>query len=164
MQFLRKYCRKHEIVDKGKEFHSVVFIQHPSWNAENGLQHSTDAAIHSQQLSPVFIIVLGRGVISTFSWGQIFLFIFQCHLTIEKLENKHFICSNLTLFIVPFFFSLFFLFFLFFLFSFFFFFFLGGRRRPPAPQMTPSGSRASDDRCDGPCVASFLTDSDKLMW
>ena len=29
-----------------------------------------------------------RGVISTFSWGQIVLLIFQCHRTIEKLENS----------------------------------------------------------------------------
>ena len=55
-------------------------------------------------------------------------------------KKQHFICSNLTLFIVPFFslsFFLLFFFFFFFFFSFFFsfFFFLGGRggRRPPAP-------------------------------
>ena len=36
-----------------------------------------------------------RGVISTFSWGGAkFLFIFQCHRTIEKLEN------NSTLYVV----------------------------------------------------------------
>ena len=69
----------------------------------------------------------------------IFFYIFQCHRTIEKLEKKqHFICSNLTLFIVPFFlFSSFFLFFLFFFFFFLFFSFSlgggGGGRRPPAP-------------------------------
>ena len=85
-----------------------------------------------------------RGVISTsFSWGQIF-FISQSHRTIEKLEKKHhYICSNLTLFIVPFFLSFsslfYFLSFLSFLFSFFLFSFLwgGGRRPPQPPQMTP---------------------------
>ena len=46
----------------------------------------------------------------------------QHHRTIEKLEKQHFICSNLTLFIVPFF-----------LFFSFFFFSLGGE----GPQMTP---------------------------
>ena len=78
-----------------------------------------------------------------FLGGPNFFFIFQCHRTIEKLEKQHFICSNLTLVIVPFFiFSLFFLFFLFFfLFILFFSFFLflggGGGDGPLAPQMTP---------------------------
>ena len=63
-----------------------------------------------------------RGVISTFSWGPKFFYIFQCHRT--NWKKQHFICSNLTLFIVPFFFLSFFLFsFSFFFFSFFFFFF-----------------------------------------
>ena len=56
-------------------------------------------------------------------------------------KKHHFICSNLTLFIVPFFLSFFF-----FVFSFFysFFFFLGGGgRRPPDPQMTPLDSICS---------------------
>ena len=58
-------------------------------------------------------------------------------------KKQHFICSNLTLFIVPFFLSFFLSFFLLFfsfLFSSFFlsfFFFLGGRRPPSPPQMTP---------------------------
>ena len=41
-------------------------------------------------------------VISTFSWGGKIFFIFggECHRTIEKLRKKHFICSNLTSFIV----------------------------------------------------------------
>ena len=75
-----------------------------------------------------------RGVISTFSWGAKIFFIFQCHRTIEKLEKQHFICSNLTLFIVPFF--LFFSFislFSFFLSFFFFFSFSLGATAPPAP-------------------------------
>ena len=72
-----------------------------------------------------------------FLWGQ-FFYIFQCHRTIEKLEKKHSICSNLTLFIVPFYlFSVFFSFVFFCLFFFFFFFFLLGRRPPISPQMTP---------------------------
>ena len=70
-----------------------------------------------------------------FLGGPTFLFSFQCHRTIEKLEKYHFICSNLALFIVPFFLSFFFLLFLFFSsFSFFFFFFLfpWGGDGPPA--------------------------------
>ena len=56
-----------------------------------------------------------------------------------KIEKKqHFICSNLTSFIVPFFlflfFSLFFLFFLFFFLFFLFFFFLGGATAPQPPK------------------------------
>ena len=82
--------------------------------------------------------LLSRGVISTFSWGgQIFLY-FSMPLDYWKIGKKqHFICSNLTLFIVPFFLSFFFL--LFFSFFFFFFFFLfsfslgGGWWRPPQP-------------------------------
>ena len=61
-------------------------------------------------------------VISTFSWGSTFLFIFQCHWTIDKLEKT----ALYIIFIVPFFPS-------FFLFFFLFSFSLGGGRRPPAP-------------------------------
>ena len=82
-----------------------------------------------------------RGVISTFSWGGNFFFIFQCHRTIEKFKKKNFICSYLTLFIVPFFLSFFllvslfyfFFFFLFFLFSFHFFFLLFLGATAPRP-------------------------------
>ena len=83
---------------------------------------------------------VSRGVISTFSWGVKFFFIFQCHRTIEKLEKKqHFICSNLTLFMFPSFFFLFFLFSFFFFLSFLLFYFSLGGDGPPAPppQMTP---------------------------
>ena len=81
------------------------------------------------------------GHFNFFLGGRQFFFIFQCHRTIEKLEKQHFICSNLTLFIVPFFLSFFLLFFFFsfFFFLFSFFFFLGGGgvggggRWPPAP-------------------------------
>ena len=69
-----------------------------------------------------------------FVGGQIF-FYFSMPPDYWKIGKKQlFICSNLTLFIVPFFLSFFFFFFfsLFSFFSFFFFFFLGGRR-PPAP-------------------------------
>ena len=58
-------------------------------------------------------------------------------------KKQHFICSNLTLFIVPFFLSFFFLFFLsFFIFSFFLSFFLfpgggEGATAPSPPQMMP---------------------------
>ena len=79
-------------------------------------------------------------VVSTFSWrGQIFLNFSMPPDYWEIGKKQHFICSNLTLFIVPFFLSFFlsssfFLFFLFFL-SFFFFLFPwgGGGRRPPDP-------------------------------
>ena len=62
---------------------------------------------------------------------------------LKNWKKQQFICSNLTLFIFPFFlFLLFFsFFFFFFLFSFFFLFFFflggGGRRPPSPPQMTP---------------------------
>ena len=76
-----------------------------------------------------------RGIISTFSWGrgQNFLKFFSATglLKNKNWKKQHFICSNLTLFIVPFF--LFFLFFLFF----FFFFGGGGGHGPSLPQMTP---------------------------
>ena len=83
-----------------------------------------------------------RGVISSFSWGGQKFFSNATGL-LKNWKKQHFICSNLTLFIVPFFlFSLFSLSFLFFLFfSFFFFFFSfslgGGGATTPAPQMTP---------------------------
>ena len=70
-----------------------------------------------------------------FLGGPTFFFICQCHRTIEKLKKQHFICSNLTLFIVPFF-SLFFSFlplFSFFLFFLFFSFYLGGGGDGPQP-------------------------------
>ena len=77
-----------------------------------------------------------------FLGGAKFFFYFSMLPDYWKIGKKqHFICSNLTLFIVPFFLSFFFsLFSLFFYFSFFpFFFFLRGDA-PPAPlkaQMTP---------------------------
>ena len=70
--------------------------------------------------------------------GKFFLY-FSMPLDYWKIGRKqHFICSNLTLSIVPFFlffsfFSLFFLFFLFFLSFFLFFFFLGGDALPAPP-------------------------------
>ena len=68
------------------------------------------------------------GIISTFSWGGQIFFYFSMPQE-KKLKNwkkQHFICSNLTLFIVPFFlFSLFL--------SFFFFFLFPWGWRPPAP-------------------------------
>ena len=75
-----------------------------------------------------------RSVISTFSWGAKFFLFFNATGLLKNWKKQHFICSNLTLFIVPFFHSFFFSFFFFFLFFLFFsfFFFLGGRR-PPAP-------------------------------
>ena len=84
-----------------------------------------------------------RGVISAFSWGgQIFFLFFNATGLLKNLKKQHFICSNLTLFIVPFFLSFFFLFFsLVFLFFFLFSFFLfpWGATVPPAPLNDASG-------------------------
>ena len=90
---------------------------------------------------------LTRGVISTFSWGANFFIFFNATGLLKNWKKQHFICSNLTLFIVPFFlFSLFSLFFLFFL-SFFLIFLLflfpfswwegRGATVPQPPPMTP---------------------------
>ena len=77
--------------------------------------------------------------LSFFLGGPHFFFIFQCHRTIKNWKKQHLICSNLTLFIVPFFrFSLFLsLFFSFFFFFSFFLFLWEGGDGPPPPQMTP---------------------------
>ena len=86
-----------------------------------------------------FVYEAHRGVISTFSWGgQNFFLFFNAPGLLKNWKKQHFICSNLTLFIVPFFLSfffflLFFLFFLFFLSFFLFSFSLGGATAPPAP-------------------------------
>ena len=67
-----------------------------------------------------------------FSEGQIFKKFFNATRLLKNWKKQHFICSNLTLFIVPFFLSLFFFsFFSFFIFSFFYFSF--GGDGPPAP-------------------------------
>ena len=75
-----------------------------------------------------------RGVISTFSWGPKFFSFFNATGLLKNWIKQHFICSNLTLFIVPFF--LFFFFYLIF-FSFFFFLFPWGATAPQPPQMRP---------------------------
>ena len=91
-----------------------------------------------------------RGVISTFSWGggKFFLFFNATGLLKNWKKKQHFICSNLTLFIVPFFLSFLFSFFLFFLFFFLFSSFLfrggGGATAAPAPP-----NDASDDALFG---------------
>ena len=83
-----------------------------------------DAGLLSSGAS--FQLFLGGG------GGKIFYLFFNAT---ELLKNwkKHFICSNLALFIVPFFLSFFFLFFLFFLSFFILFFFLGGSDGPQPP-------------------------------
>ena len=49
-----------------------------------------------------------RGVISTFSWGGKFFFkFFNATGLLKNWKKQHFICSNLTSFIVPFFLFLF---------------------------------------------------------
>ena len=81
-------------------------------------------------------LVYYRGVISTFSWGTNFFFVFfNATGLLKNWKIQHFICSNLTLFIVPFFLS-FFSFFSFFFFS--SFFFLGGDG-PHAPSNDAPG-------------------------
>ena len=70
--------------------------------------------------------------------GQKFLLFFNATGLLKNWKKQHFICSNLTLFIVPFFlfslfFSFFFLFFSFFLSFFLFFFFLGEATAPQPP-------------------------------
>ena len=78
-----------------------------------------------------------------FLGGSKFFLFFNATELLKNWKNQHFICSNLTLFIVLhsplyFIFFLFFLFFLFLSFFFLFFFFLGGDA-PSPPQMTPLG-------------------------
>ena len=85
----------------------------------------------------IFAVVF-RSVISTSSWGggKFFLF-FNATGLLKNWKKQHFICSNLTLFIVPFFLSFFFsLFFLFFFLFFFFSFSWRGVTAPQPPQMS----------------------------
>ena len=84
-------------------------------------------------------ITIYQGRHFNFYLGGKNFFIFECHRTIEKLEKKqHFICSNLTLFIVPFF--LFFSFFSLFSFFLLFFFFLGGGATAPQPLLNDASA------------------------
>ena len=108
-----------------------------SWSAPNST-HAWCVAIITTSGRSINTLVIHsirnqhqQGRHFNFFLGPIF-YIFQCHQTIEKMKKQHFICSNLTLFIVPFFLSLFFLFSLF---SFFFLFFLlfPWERRLPSP-------------------------------
>ena len=71
--------------------------------------------------------------------GPKFLLFFNATELLKNWKKQHFICRNLTLFIVPFFFSFFSFLSLFSLFSCFFsfFFFLRGATAPSPPQMTP---------------------------
>ena len=79
-----------------------------------------------------------------------FLLFFNATGLLKNWKKQHFICINLTLFIVPFFlFTLFFSFFLFFLFfsfflSFFLFFFFLGGGRATASQPFSNDASASD--------------------
>ena len=115
-----------------------------------------------------------RGIISTFSWGgqNFFLFLNATGL-LKNWKKQHFICSNLTSFIVPFFLFLFFfsffLFFLFFFLFFLFFFFLGGRR-PPKWRLWWRGRRMqpiADDNIPGAwrplCVVQCNSIVNKLL-
>ena len=100
--------------NRRRPHHLLPWI-HPGWG-------TTQQSHNSLQW-----LLLLRGVISTFSWEE--FFIFQCHLTIEKLEKQHFkfdiIHSSLDSFFFSFF-SLFFSFLFFLSFFFLFFSFLGG--------------------------------------
>ena len=77
-----------------------------------------------------------------FLGGPNFFKFFNATGLLKNWKKQHFICSNLTSFIVPFFLFLFFSLFSSFFF-FLFFFFLEGWRGPPAPQMTPLPLRLS---------------------
>ena len=83
-------------------------------------------------------IIQGRHF-NVFLGGTNFFFILLCYTGLLKNWRKqHFICSNLTSFIVPFFLSPFFSRFSFFLSFFLIYFFLGGNGPPaPPPWMTP---------------------------
>ena len=78
-------------------------------------------------------------LLSLYTQGRHFNFFFGAKFDYWKIGKKqHFICSNLTLFIVPFFlFSLFSLFSLFLFFFFCLFSFSWGATVPQPPQMTP---------------------------
>ena len=83
---------------------------------------------------------MNQGRHFNFFLGDNFFFKFSMPPDSGKIWKKqHFICSNLTLFIVPFFLSFFpfFLFFLFFFLFFFFFLFPWEATAPSPPQMTP---------------------------
>ena len=74
-----------------------------------------------------------------FFWeGQYFILFFNATGLLKNWKKQHFQCSNLTLFIVPFFLSVFFSFFFFFLFflSVFLFSFSLGATAPSPPQIT----------------------------
>ena len=111
-------------------------------HASQSFNHTLHAPIHLFSVQKINL----SSVISTFSWGgqNLFLF-FNATGQLKIWKKQHFICCNLTLFIVPFFLSFFFFifssFFLFFFFFFLFFFFLfpwgGGDGPPSPPQMTP---------------------------
>ena len=51
-------------------------------------KRKTEFRVRVQLTQSSSIRNLPRGVISTFSWGANFFYIFQCHRTIEKLENS----------------------------------------------------------------------------
>ena len=122
-------------VDEDEGLYSIPACLHGSSNA-----HSSSNTIY-QYHRPDWCTLYRQGRHFNFFLGA--KFFFSMPPDYWKIGKKqHFICSNLTLFIVPFFLSFFFLlffflFFFFFLFS-FFFFLGGGGRRPPSPlQMTP---------------------------
>ena len=83
----------------------------------------------------------GRASFQLFLTGPKFFLFFIVTGLLKNWKKQHFICSNLTLLIVPFFlFSYFFLFFsLFFSFFFLFSFSLGGRRHPQPPSNDTPG-------------------------
>ena len=92
-----------------------------------------------------YSMILSAGASFQLFLGGPFFFISNATGLLKNWKKQHFICSNLTLFIVPFFLSFFFFFFFslffFFLLSFFLFPFSlgrgGGRRPPQPPQMAP---------------------------
>ena len=105
------------------------------YGCQNDRFYKNYATIHMVKTSYHLYLRQGRHF-NFFLGGQIFFLFFNATGLVKNWKKQHFICGNLTLFIVPFFLSFFFfLFFLFFLFFFLFLFFsfsLGGGRRPPS--------------------------------
>ena len=106
-----------------------------SWLANTVIFH------YRLQILAIFIVMISHydsfpgASFQLFLGGTIF---FNFSMPPENWKKQHFICSNLTLFIVPFFL---FFFFFFFSFSFTFFFFLGGRRSSSPLKWRPCSYR-----------------------
>ena len=107
--------------------HNLISNNHPGFLARKSTGTNLLNCFQDWQTGASFQLFLG---------GQKSFLLFNATGLLKNWKKQHFKCSNLTLFIVPFF--LFSLFFSFFFFSFFFsFFFFLGATPPSLPQMTP---------------------------